>query len=59
VPGLGWLPPALGITGTLVLFNGCVMLIRETRLAIASVNGEMAFVLGLRDRYPSRGRAKD
>ncbi|HEV8253138.1 MAG TPA: DUF2721 domain-containing protein [Vicinamibacteria bacterium] len=55
LPRLGWLPAVLGITGTLVLFAGCVMLIRETRLAVASVRGEMAFALGLRDRYPARG----
>ena len=54
VPRLGWLPAALGITGTVVLFAGCVLLIRETRLAVASVRSEMAFALGLRDRYPSR-----
>jgi hypothetical protein len=59
VPRVGWLPAALGITGTLVLFAGCVMLIRETRVAIASVRGEMAFVLGLRDRYPSRVRSSE
>ena len=53
-PRLSWLPALLGIVGTLVLLAGCLLLIRETRLALGSVNGEMEFVLGLRARYEAR-----
>lgn len=47
VPGVAWLPGLLGIAGTLALFVGCVQLIRETRLALAAVDSEMAFTLRL------------
>lgn len=49
-----WLPSALGITGTIVLFYGCVLLIAETRLALRSVRSEMEFTLKLRDLYQAR-----
>jgi hypothetical protein len=35
----------------LMLFYGCVMLLRETRLALRAVDSEMAFVLELTDRH--------
>ena len=35
-PRIAWLPTALGISGTVVLFYGCVMLIGETRLSLRS-----------------------
>jgi uncharacterized protein DUF2721 len=54
LPSLAGLSSALGLVGTLVLFYGCVLLIRETRLALTSVNSEMAFVLSLRERHGSR-----
>jgi hypothetical protein len=38
----------LAMAGTLVLFFGCIELIRETRLALRAVDDEMAFVLHLR-----------
>jgi hypothetical protein len=59
LPALGWGPTLLALAGTLVLFYGCVLLIRETRLAIESVDREMAFVLRLRESYRAReaGRA--
>ena len=50
LPSLAWLPGGLGIVGTLVLFYGCVALIRETRYALSSVDSEMEFVLRLRDQ---------
>lgn len=53
MPGLSWLPTALGIVGSLALFYGCVLLIRETRLALSAVRSEMDFVLGLRERHAS------
>src|SRR5262245_3196319 len=49
-----WLPNILGIIGTIILFYGCVMLIAETRLALRSVNFEMQFTLGLREKYKQR-----
>lgn len=53
-PRLGGLPTALGLLGTLTLFLACMMLIGETRLALASVNREMAFALRLKELYRSR-----
>jgi hypothetical protein len=46
-----WVPSALGIAGMLMLFYGCVMLLRETRLALRAVDTEMAFVLELSERH--------
>lgn len=57
-PSLAWFSSALGIVGTLVLFHGSVLLIRETRLALASVDSEMKFVLTLRERHQSRRNAR-
>ena len=48
---LAWVPSILGIAGMLMLFYGCVMLLRETRLALRAVDSEMAFVLELTDRH--------
>lgn len=48
---LAWVPSILGIGGMLMLFYGCVMLLRETRLALRAVDSEMAFVLELTDRH--------
>jgi|CXWL01.1.fsa_nt_gi hypothetical protein len=42
---LEWLPGLLGLAGTLVLFVGCLQLIREARMALDSVDREMRFVL--------------
>jgi hypothetical protein len=53
-----WLPSALGVAGVVVLLYGSVQLVRETRLAIHSVDDEMAFILRLRDLYQERGQAK-
>jgi len=54
LPAVSWIPTTLGMVGSLVLFHGCVLLIRETRLAMTAVRSEMDFVLGLRDRYASK-----
>jgi hypothetical protein len=54
VPALSWGPTLLGLGGTLILFYGCLQLIRETGLALKSIDGEMAFVLELREAYRSR-----
>ena len=48
---MAWVPSVLGIGGMLMLFYGCVMLLRETRLALRAVDSEMAFVLELSDRH--------
>ena len=49
-----WVPVVLGITGTVYLFYGSVLLIAETRLALRSVNSEMEFTLHLRRLYQER-----
>jgi len=49
-----WVPSLLGIAGTVVLFYGSMLLIAETRVALRSVNEEMAFVLSLPQRYGER-----
>ncbi len=40
-----WIPIAFGITGTGLLFYGSLLLIAESRIALASVDEEMDFVL--------------
>ena len=55
-PAVAWAPTGLGILGMITMFYGCVLLVRETRLALVSVDREMAFVLGLRARYEAAGR---
>ena len=55
-PRVAWAPTWLGIVGMITMFYGCVLLVRETRLALVSVDEEMAFVLGLRSRYEAAGR---
>jgi threonine/homoserine/homoserine lactone efflux protein len=54
LPRVPWIPAALGIAGTLVLFYGCMVFIGETRLALRSVDLEMEFVLRMRGMYQSR-----
>ena len=49
-----WIPTALGFAGTLVLFFGCLFLMRESRLAIQAVNAEMAFARRLQSMYENR-----
>jgi hypothetical protein len=51
VAPVAWLPGVLGIGGMLMLFYGCVMLLRETRLALRAVDSEMAFVLEMNDMH--------
>ena len=54
-----WLPATLGLLGTLALFYASVLLINETRLAVRSVNAEMAFALRLRELHGERHRARE
>jgi hypothetical protein len=56
LPQLAWVPSALGILGTVILFHGCVLLIGETRIALKSVNAEMEFTLRLRSLYLQRDK---
>jgi threonine/homoserine/homoserine lactone efflux protein len=58
MPELAWVPSALGILGTVILFHGSVLLIRETRIALKSVNAEMEFTLRLRSLYQARDRER-
>jgi hypothetical protein len=58
VPRINFIPSALGIAGTLVLFYGCVLLIAEARVALRSVSSEMAFTLNLSELYRRRPRAE-
>ncbi len=50
----GWIPFGLGVAGTMVLFYGCLLLIREARLAIQAVKSELAFAQKLRGLYEAR-----
>jgi hypothetical protein len=54
VSRLTWLPGLLGVAGTLALFVGAMLLIRETGLALRSVNSEMEFALRLGRLYQER-----
>jgi hypothetical protein len=56
LPAVAVVSSTLGLGGTLVLFHGCVLLIRETRMALASVKAETDFVLALSARHHSRRR---
>ncbi len=53
----GWIPFVLGLVGTFVLFYGCILLIREARLAIQAVKSELAFAQVLRELYEARNAA--
>jgi hypothetical protein len=55
-PKVGWMPAAMGILGTLILFYASLLLIRETRLAIRAVKLELAFAQTLRTLYEQRAR---
>lgn len=44
LPGLVWLPVALGILGACFLFYGSMLLIFEARIAVRSVAAEMGFM---------------
>ena len=59
LPVAVWLPSTLGMLGTLALFYASVQLINETRLAVRSVNAEMAFALKLRDLHVARHQDGD
>jgi Protein of unknown function (DUF2721) len=54
VPEASFVPSLLGIAGTAELFYGCVLLIREMRLAQRAVDSEMEFTLRLGTLYQAR-----
>jgi Protein of unknown function (DUF2721) len=54
VPEIAFLPSALGILGSLELFYGCLLLIREMRLSQKAVDSEMEFTLRLGALYQKR-----
>ena len=62
-----WLPIPVGIVGIIYLFYGSVLMLRETRMATATVNAEMDFTWQLArevapseiaDKYSKKGRIK-
>lgn len=57
LPRLSFLPGLLGVAGTLELFRGCVLLIREARISFRSVAAEMEFTLRLGQLYQARASA--
>jgi hypothetical protein len=54
LPAIAFLPGLLGIAGAVTLFYGSMLLIREARLALRSVNQEMEFTLRLGRLYQER-----
>jgi len=56
LPVIAFLPGLLGIAGAVTLFYGSMLLIREARLALRSVNREMEFTLRLGRLYQERHR---
>ena len=52
-------PAALGIAGMLTLFYGCLLLLRETRLALRAVDAETRFVHELHDLYRREAGSAD
>lgn len=62
-----WLPIPIGIVGIMFLFFGTILMIRETRMATATVNAEMDFTWELArkvapkevsSKYATKGRRK-
>jgi hypothetical protein len=54
VPEAAFFPSAFGIVGALELFYGCILLIREMRVAQRAVDSEMEFTLRLGALYQER-----
>ncbi len=62
-----WAPIPVGIVGIIFLFYGSILMLRETRMATATINEEMDFVWELArkvapqdvaDKYDKKGRVK-
>ena len=51
-----WVPIPIGIVGIMFLFYGSMLMLRETRMATATVNAEMDFTWGLARKVAPRGR---
>jgi len=63
-----WLPIPIGIVGIIFLFYGSLLMLRETRMATATINAEMDFTWELAReviptevavKYSKKGRLKD
>ena len=55
---VAWIPTALGFAGTLVLFFACLLLIRESRLAVQAIKSEMAFARRMQGLYEAKSTAR-
>ncbi|HYR46783.1 MAG TPA: hypothetical protein VER78_07230, partial [Thermoanaerobaculia bacterium] len=55
---VAWIPTALGFAGTLVLFFACLLLIRESRLAVQAIKSEMAFARRMQSLYEAKSTAR-
>ncbi len=53
-----WIPTVLGFAGTFVLFFACLLLIRESRLAVQAIKTEMAFARRLQSLYEAKSTAR-
>ena len=53
-PGYTWIPVALGISGTILLLGGSIVLIFEARMAIHSLIAETQFLTKLMDFHSAR-----
>jgi len=53
-----WIPTALGFAGTFVLFFACLLLIRESRLAVQAIKTEMAFARRMQGLYEAKSTAR-
>jgi hypothetical protein len=62
-----WIPIPVGIVGIFFLFYGSILMLRETRMATATINAEMDFTWELArqvaprdvaDKYDKKGRVK-
>jgi threonine/homoserine/homoserine lactone efflux protein len=53
-----WMPIPVGIVGIMFLFYGSILMLRETRMATATINAEMDFTWELARRLSPEGIAK-
>jgi threonine/homoserine/homoserine lactone efflux protein len=58
LPEIAFVPGILGIAGTITLFYGSMLLIREARLALRSVDQEMEFALRLGRLFQEKRNAR-
>ena len=58
IPFPRWVPIPIGVVGIMFLFYGSILMLRETRMATATVNAEMDFTWELARRLSPEGIAK-